>query len=119
MVYNAVYFDGKSKFSYVKRFQVLSSTRDRLYNLSAGNKDSNILYFENRQNGESEVINVFIHSSQKARKKIFEFDFGNLDIKGKSAKGNILSKYKQYYYYYTAISSKQKYYTRHKSRYWS
>ena len=94
MVYNAVYFDGKSKFSYVKRFQVLSSTRDRLYNLSAGNKDSKILYFENRQNGESEVINVFIHSSQKARKKIFEFDFGNLDIKGKSAKGNILSKYK-------------------------
>ena len=71
-------FDGKSKFSYVKRFQVLSSTRDRLYNLSAGNKDSKILYFENRQNGESEVINVFIHSSQKARKKIFEFDFGNL-----------------------------------------
>ncbi len=94
MVYNAVYFDGKSKFSYVKRFQVLSSTRDRLYNLSAGNKDSKISYFENRQNGESEVINVFIHSSQKARKKIFEFDFGNLDIKGKSAKGNILSKYK-------------------------
>ena len=78
----------------MKRFQVLSSTRDRLYNLSAGNKDSKILYFENRQNGESEVINVFIHSSQKARKKIFEFDFGNLDIKGKSAKGNILSKYK-------------------------
>ncbi len=94
MVYNAVYFDGKSKFSFVKRFQVLSSTRERLYNLTTGNKDSKVLYFENRQNGESEIINVFIHASQKARKKIFEFDFGNLDIKGKSAKGNILSKYK-------------------------
>jgi len=94
MVYNAVYFDGKSKFSYVKRFQVLTATRDRLYYLTKENKGSKILYFENRPNGESEIINVFIHSSQKARKKVFEFNFISLDIKGKSAKGNILSKYK-------------------------
>ena len=94
MVYNAVYFDGKSKFSYVKRFQVLSATKERLYYLTKGNKGSKVFYFENRPNGESEIVNVYIHSSQKARKKIFEFDFGSLDIKGKAAKGNILSKYR-------------------------
>ena len=48
MVYNAVYFDGKSKFSYVKRFQVLSATKERLYYLTKGNKGSKVFYFENR-----------------------------------------------------------------------
>ena len=37
---------------------------------------------------------AYIHASQKARKKTFDYDFGDIEIKGKSAKGNILSKYR-------------------------
>ena len=94
MVFNCAYFDGKSGYSYVKRFQVTSATKERVYNVSKTDKGSKIIYIESRPNGESEVVTAFIHASQKARKKSFDYDFGEIEIKGKSAKGNILSKYK-------------------------
>ena len=94
MVFNSAYLDGKTGFSYVKRFQVTSASKEKLYNVSKGNKGSRLLYIEPRPNGESEVVSVHIHASQKARKKIFDYDFSEIEIKGKAAKGNILSKYR-------------------------
>ena len=94
MVFNSVYYEGKSKYSFVKRFQVISASKERMYNVTKGNKGSKLLYLESRPNGESEVVSVHIHTSQKARIKLFDYDFSNIEIKGKGAKGNILSKYK-------------------------
>ena len=94
MVFNSAYLDGKTGFSYVKRFQVTSASKEKLYNVSKGNKGSKLLYIEPRPNGESEVVSVYIHASQKARKKVFDYDFSEIEIKGKAAKGNILSKYR-------------------------
>ena len=94
MVYNCVYHDGKTGYSFVKRFQVTSATKERIYNVSKSEKGSKLLYIEPRPNGESEVVTAYVHASQKARKKVFDYDFGNIEIKGKAAKGNILSKYK-------------------------
>ena len=94
MVFNSVYYEGKSKYSFVKRFQVISASKERMYNVTKGNKGSKLLYLESRPNGESEVVSVHIHASQKARIKLFDYDFSNIEIKGKGAKGNILSKYK-------------------------
>ena len=94
MVFNSAYLDGKTGFSYVKRFQVTSASKEKLYNVSKGNKGSRLLYIEPRPNGESEVVSVHIHASQKARKKIFDYNFSEIEIKGKAAKGNILSKYR-------------------------
>ena len=94
MVFNAAYLDGKSGFSYVKRFQVISASKEKIYNISKSDKGSKLLYIESRPNGESETISVHIHASQKARKKIFDYDFSDIEIKGKAAKGNILSKYR-------------------------
>ena len=94
MVFNSVYYEGKSKYSIVKRFQVISASKERMYNVTKGNKGSKLLYLESRPNGESEVVSVHIHASQKARIKLFDYDFSNIEIKGKGAKGNILSKYR-------------------------
>ena len=94
MVFNSAYLDGKTGFSYIKRFQVISASKEKLYNVSKGNKGSKLLYIEPRPNGESEVVSVYIHASQKARKKVFDYDFSEIEIKGKAAKGNILSKYR-------------------------
>ena len=94
MVFNSVYYEGKSKYSFVKRFQVISASKERMYNVTKGNKGSKLLYLESRPNGESEVVSVHIHASQKARIKLFDYDFSNIEIKGKGAKGNILSKYR-------------------------
>ncbi|MCC5921048.1 MAG: DNA gyrase/topoisomerase IV subunit A [Cyclobacteriaceae bacterium] len=93
MVYNMIYVDAKTGRSMVKRFQVLSVTRDREYELTKGNKGSRVLYFTANPNGEAEIITIKLTRSCKARVKIFDFDFAEIDIKGRAAQGNILTKY--------------------------
>jgi topoisomerase-4 subunit A len=43
-------------------------------------------------NGEAEVINVHHKPKARLKKLMFEFDFGQMSIKGKSSMGNILTK---------------------------
>jgi topoisomerase-4 subunit A len=93
MVYNMVYLDGKSGKSLVKRFHVLGVTRDKEYDLTNGHKGSKILYITANPNGEAEVVTINLTSGSKARKKVFEFDFSTLEIKGRGSKGNILTRY--------------------------
>ena len=91
--YNMVYVDGKSGRSFIKRFNVKAITRDREYDLTTGAKGSKCLYFTANPNGEAEVITVHLTQGCRARNKAFDFDFGELDIKGRGAKGNTLTKY--------------------------
>jgi topoisomerase-4 subunit A len=93
MVYNMIYLDGSSGRAMVKRFQVLGVTRDREYVLTKGNKGSKVLYFTANANGEAEIITVYLTQGAKARVKVFDFDFSTIEIKGRAALGNILSKY--------------------------
>lgn len=91
--YNMAYIDGKSGVSFVKRFNVTAITRDREYDLTTGAKGSKCLHFSANPNAEAEVVTVQLTPGSRARIKVFEFDFGTLDIKGRSSKGNILTKY--------------------------
>jgi len=93
MVYNLIYLDGTSGRSMVKRFQVLSVTRDREYVLTKGAKGSKVLYFTANSNGEAEMVTVYLTQGSKARIKVFDFDFSTIEIKGRGAGGNILSKH--------------------------
>lgn len=93
MVYHCVYLDGKTGRSMIKRFQVSSVTRDKEYDLTTGAKGSKVHYFSANPNGENELITVKLTAGSKARNKTFEFDFSTLEIKGRNAKGNILTKY--------------------------
>ncbi|GAA0190322.1 DNA gyrase/topoisomerase IV subunit A [Fulvivirga kasyanovii] len=93
MTYNLVYVDGKTGRSMIKRFNVTAVTRDKEYDLTKGNKGSKVLYLSANPNGEAEVINVKLTSGSSARKKVFDFDFADLEIKGRGAGGNILTKY--------------------------
>lgn len=93
MVYNMAYLDAKTGRTMVKRFQILAVTRDREYKLISKEKGSKVLYFSANPNGEAEVVNVQLTPGSKARQKTFDFDFAELDIKGRGVKGNILSKY--------------------------
>lgn len=92
-IYNLIYKDGASGPVMVKRFPVTGVTRDKEYDLCNGKKGSKLLYFTANPNGEAEVVNVQLKSSAKTRKLGFDFDFAKLAIKGRGAKGNILSKY--------------------------
>ncbi len=55
-IYNLVYKDGAKGATFVKRFPVTSITRDREYDITAGNPGSKVLYFTANPNGEAEVV---------------------------------------------------------------
>ncbi|MCZ4408415.1 DNA gyrase/topoisomerase IV subunit A [Cryomorphaceae bacterium 1068] len=92
-IYNMVYQDGPKGAAYVKRFPVNSITRDKEYDLTAGNKGSKLLYFTANPNGEAEVVQVLLRPKANLRKAKFDYDFADLAIKGRGAKGNTLSKH--------------------------
>lgn len=92
-IYNVVYFDGDSGFAYAKRFNVTAITRDREYPVTKGTKGSKILYFTSNPNGESEVVNVTLSQGCRAKIKVFDYDFGDLSIKGRNSMGNILTRW--------------------------
>ncbi len=92
-IYNAVYKDGKSGYSYMKRFSVTGVTRDKEYNLTRGTKGSRVVYFSANPNGEAEVLKVILKPKPRIKKLIFEVDIGELAIKGRQSMGNILTKY--------------------------
>jgi topoisomerase IV subunit A len=91
--YNMVYVDGKDGITYVKRFNVTAITRDREYDLTKGNPSSKMLYFTHNPNGEAETVSVKLSQGCKAKLKVFDYDFGDLDIKGRGSQGNTLTKY--------------------------
>ncbi len=92
-VYNMIYLDGKSGRSMVKRFQVLAVTRDKEYDLTKGTQGSKVHYFSANPNAEAEVVKVNLSARSRAKIKDFDLDFASIDIKGRGANGNILTKY--------------------------
>ncbi len=90
--YNMIYQDGKAGKSMSKRFAVTSITRDKEYDLTAGTSGSKVLYFSANPNGEAEVVQVILRPKAKLKKLKFDFDFADLAIKGRAAKGNTLNK---------------------------
>ena len=91
--YNLIYVDAGSGRAMAKRFNVKAITRDKDYDLTKGVKGSKLLYFTANPNGESEVVNIQLSQGCKAKKKIFDFDFSEIAIKGRSSQGNIVTKY--------------------------
>ena len=92
-IYNVVYRDGRKGFYYIKRFNVSAITRDREYDMTAGTEGSRVLYFTANPNGEAEVIKVTLDPAPKLKRIFFDKDFSEVLIKGRSAKGNLLTKY--------------------------
>lgn len=93
MIYNMIYSDGKSGKSFAKRFAMPGIIRDKEYNLDQGNPNSKVHYLSANPNGEAEVVEVKLSQASTARKKIFDFDFSELEIKGRGARGNTITKY--------------------------
>nr|WP_174264885.1 DNA gyrase/topoisomerase IV subunit A [Prevotella dentalis] len=93
-IYNVVYRDGKRGSCFIKRFNVTSMTRDREYDLTQGTPGSRVMYFTANPNGEAEVIKVTLDPEPKKKKQniFLEKDFSEIAIKGRTAKGNLLTK---------------------------
>ncbi|WP_304232516.1 DNA gyrase/topoisomerase IV subunit A [Jiulongibacter sediminis] len=92
-IYNVIYLDGKSGKTYAKRFNVTSITRDKEYTVTKGTPKSKLLYFSDNENGEAEIVTISLTAASTAKKKQFDYDFSELLIKGRSAQGNVVTKY--------------------------
>ena len=96
-IYNMIYRDGKVGTCYIKRFNVTGITRDREVDLTMGTPGTRVLYFTANPNGEAEVIKVTLDAAvlnDHPRMSLFlERSFASIDIKGRTSKGNILTKF--------------------------
>ena len=92
MIYNVIYRDGKAGNYYAKRFAVTSVTRDKEYDITTGAEGSRIEYFSANPNGEAETVRINLRPKAKLKKTSMEYDFAELAIKSKTARGNLVSK---------------------------
>jgi topoisomerase-4 subunit A len=91
-IYNVVYRDGKMGYNYIKRFNITSITRDKDYTVTKGEGNSRVMYFSANPNGEAETIKIILKPKPRQKLLIFEKDFSEVAIKGRSSVGNILTK---------------------------
>ncbi len=92
-IYNVCYKDGASGATFIKRFNIPSLTRDKEYDLTTGTPKSRITWFSSNSNGEAEVIRITLKPQEKLRKLVFEKDFSEIAIKGRSSRGNLVTKF--------------------------
>lgn len=93
--YNMIYRDGRGGRAMVKRFQVAGVTREKLYDLTAGKAGTRVLWLSEHDTEEEANIIVRVHLKSELRLRNFQIDcnFGEIAIKGRAAKGNILTKH--------------------------
>ena len=91
--YNMIYADGKGGKSFAKRFNVTGVTRDKEYDLTKGDEKSKVHYLSVNPNGEAELVKITLSPGCAAHKKELEFNFTELEIKGRSSMGNTITKY--------------------------
>ena len=92
-VYNVVYRDGKpGGVYYAKRFAITGVTRDKEYDLTQGKPGSTVMWFTANSNGEAEVLRIQFRPRPKLKKLVDEYNFAELAIKGRSSRGNVVSK---------------------------
>ena len=92
-IYNMIYRDGPKGVYFVKRFNIGGVTRDKEYLLTKGTPNSKVIYLSVNPNGETEKVIILLKPNSGARKTEIEFDFASIDVKGRGAIGNILTKY--------------------------
>ena len=91
-IYNVCYKDGESGVTYIKRFNVPAVTRDREYDITMGSPKSRVTWFTANANGEAEIIKITLKPHEKIKKLVFEKDFSEVAIKGRSSRGNQVTK---------------------------
>ena len=69
-----------------------SVTRDKEYDITQGTPGSQILWFTVNHNGEAETVRIHYRQRPKLKKLTEDYDFSELLIKGRAARGNLVSK---------------------------
>ncbi|HWY38337.1 MAG TPA: DNA gyrase/topoisomerase IV subunit A [Bacteroidia bacterium] len=91
--YNMIYRDGPKGITFMKRFNVTGITRDKDYDLCKGTPGSEVFWFTVNPHGEAEKVQVNLRKVSGVRKLEIDADFAELQVKGRSSVGNIITKY--------------------------
>ena len=92
-IYNMIYQDGKGGAIMVKRFAVTGVTRDKPYDLTKGAEGSKVLFFSVTGLDNAETIQINLRPKPKLRNLIITLNFNEQIVKGRSAIGNIVTKF--------------------------
>ena len=90
-IYNMVYEDIYKGTAFLKRFTVGGITREKLYDLAGKARKAKVLFFEK----DEEDLHIFVRLRKKPRIKTeLYFRIADFGVKGRSAGGNVITKYK-------------------------
>lgn len=95
-IYSMIYRDGRQGAVYAKRFKSGGVTRDKEYDLTKGTKGSRVLYFavhDTEEESANNVVVVHLKPALRLRNVSRPFHFGELAIKGRGVKGNLVTKH--------------------------
>ncbi len=95
-IYSMIYREGRDGPVYAKRFRAGGVTRDKVYEMGKGTAGSRVLYFAVHDNeGASAENMVMIHLKPvlRLRNVSRQFHFGEIAIKGRASKGNLVTKH--------------------------
>jgi topoisomerase-4 subunit A len=95
-VYSMIYRDGRDGAVLAKRFRVGGVTRDKIYELGKGTKGSRVLYFavhDTEEESAENTVVVHLRPALRLRNVSRPFQFGEIAVKGRGAKGNIITKH--------------------------
>lgn len=95
-IYSMIYREGRDGPVYAKRFRAGGVTRDKVYEMGKGTKGSRVLYFAVHDSEEASADNtVMVHLKPvlRLRNVSREFLFGEIAIKGRASRGNIVTKH--------------------------
>lgn len=95
LIYSMIYRDGRDGAVLAKRFRVGGVTRDKEYDLTPGKKGSRVFYFavhRSEEESEAQMLIVHLKPALRLRNVSRPFHFGEVGIKGRGSRGNIVTK---------------------------
>lgn len=95
-IYSMIYRDGRQGAVYAKRFRVGGVTRDKEYDLTKGTKGTRVLYFavhDTEEESANNIVVVHLKPALRLRNVSRPYHFGELAIKGRGVKGNLVTKH--------------------------
>ena len=94
-IYSMIYREGREGPYYAKRFKAGGVTRDKVYNMGRGTKGSRVMYFavhETEEESANNTVVVHLKPALRLRNVSRLFSFGELAVKGRGSRGNIVTK---------------------------
>lgn len=95
-IYSMIYRDGRDGALYAKRFKMGGVTRDKEYELTKGTKGTRIMHFsvhDTEEESSTNALIVHLKPALRLRNLARPFYFSEMAVKGRAAKGNIVTKH--------------------------